>query len=282
LVLTETTIGDLTRFPHSVLATLWQQHRMSHNHKGPVRVNGDPSLFHLILNYLRRGKLPIVTDVLQLQWLEAEAEEYKLNGEGELADLCRDAYKRLDTAKIMQLLNGQRNLSAMDMRRLDLSDIDFRGASMYRQAKLGGAKLMEASFVQAVALNADFGNAELGGAKLGGAKLGGASFVEAVAPKADFSKTEMPWAKLGGAKLTEASFVQARLFLRWLAATLELKSEKTNAHSEEVTLVAFSPDGKTIVSGSVDKTIKVMGCRWFFLSLISARHTDLCVAQIVV
>ena len=44
---------------------------MSKDHTGPVRVNGDPSLFHLILNYLRRGKLPIVTDVSQLQWLEA-------------------------------------------------------------------------------------------------------------------------------------------------------------------------------------------------------------------
>ena len=34
-------------------------------------------------------------------------------------------------------------------------------------------------------------------------------------------------------------------------------SEKTNAHSREITSVAFSPDGTKIVSGSVDKTIKV-------------------------
>ena len=37
------------------------------------------------------------------------------------------------------------------------------------------------------------------------------------------------------------------------AASLELKS----AHSNVVSSVAFSPDGKTIVSGSDDKTIKV-------------------------
>ena len=34
-------------------------------------------------------------------------------------------------------------------------------------------------------------------------------------------------------------------------------SEKANAHRYVVMSVAFSPDGKTIVSGSDDKTIKV-------------------------
>ena len=38
---------------------------------------------------------------------------------------------------------------------------------------------------------------------------------------------------------------------------MELLSEKTNAHSSSVMSVAFSPDGTKIVSGSVDKTIKV-------------------------
>jgi WD40 repeat protein len=46
-------------------------------------------------------------------------------------------------------------------------------------------------------------------------------------------------------------------FLTSSAGTLELKSEKANAHSSTVTSVAFSPDGKTIVSGSYDETIKV-------------------------
>ena len=41
------------------------------------------------------------------------------------------------------------------------------------------------------------------------------------------------------------------------AASLELKAEKQSAHSGEVNSVAFSPDGKSIVSGSDDKTIKV-------------------------
>ena len=42
-----------------------------------------------------------------------------------------------------------------------------------------------------------------------------------------------------------------------VAASLELKAEKESAHSSLVTSVAFSPDGKTIVSGSRDQTIKV-------------------------
>ena len=38
---------------------------------------------------------------------------------------------------------------------------------------------------------------------------------------------------------------------------MELLSEKTNAHSEWVMSVAFSPDGTKIVSGSYDQTIKI-------------------------
>ena len=45
--------------------------------------------------------------------------------------------------------------------------------------------------------------------------------------------------------------------LACLADKLEMLSVKTNAHSREITSVAFSPDGTKIVSGSDDKTIKV-------------------------
>ena len=45
----------------------------------------------------------------------------------------------------------------------------------------------------------------------------------------------------------------------FVAASLELKAEtqSTHSHRREVSSVAFSPDGKTIVSGSDDKTLKV-------------------------
>ena len=45
--------------------------------------------------------------------------------------------------------------------------------------------------------------------------------------------------------------------LAYLAGTMELLSEKTDAHSDWIKSVAFSPDGTKIVSGSDDETIKV-------------------------
>ena len=42
-----------------------------------------------------------------------------------------------------------------------------------------------------------------------------------------------------------------------VVGSLELKAEKQSAHSNGIISVAFSPDGKTIVSGSYDQTIKV-------------------------
>ena len=43
-------------------------------------------------------------------------------------------------------------------------------------------------------------------------------------------------------------------------------TEKSNAHSDWINSVAFSPDGKSIVSGSRDQTIKVWGFRPFLES----------------
>ena len=40
-------------------------------------------------------------------------------------------------------------------------------------------------------------------------------------------------------------------------------TEKSNAHSREITSVGFSPDGKTIVSGGDDRTLKVWELRPF-------------------
>ena len=42
-----------------------------------------------------------------------------------------------------------------------------------------------------------------------------------------------------------------------LAASLELKVEKQNAHSRPIASVGFNKDGDKIVSGSWDQSIKV-------------------------
>ena len=56
------------------------------------------------------------------------------------------------------------------------------------------------------------------------------------------------------------------------SGTLELKASKDSAHSSFVMSVAFSPDGKTIVSGSADKTIKVWDAESF--ALVEERSGD--------
>ena len=57
-----------------------------------------------------------------------------------------------------------------------------------------------------------------------------------------------------------------------LVGTLDLKTEKTNAHSDSIFSVAFSPDGTKIVSGSRDETIKVWDAASF--DLIESRPGD--------
>ena len=44
-----------------------------------------------------------------------------------------------------------------------------------------------------------------------------------------------------------------------VAASLDLKAERQNAHSDEISSVAFNIDGDKIVSGSDDKSIKAWG-----------------------
>ena len=86
---------------------------------------------------LTDGELPAVEGMAQLKWLEREARRYKIP---ELVAACRGAHKRLDVIDVMQLLNGQKNLSGMDMRGLTVSDIDFSDASLYH-AQLDGADM---------------------------------------------------------------------------------------------------------------------------------------------
>jgi len=56
-------------------------------------------------------------------------------------------------------------------------------------------------------------------------------------------------------------------FLASCAVTLQLKAVKENAHLGHINTVAFSPDGKTIASGSDDQTLKVWNAGAFVFSL---------------
>ena len=70
----------------------------------------------------------------------------------------------------------------------------------------------------------------------------------------------------GTIKVWDSGALRPQIALSWpkltpvlacLADKLELLSEKTNAHSDYITSVAFSPDGAKIASGSYDRTIIV-------------------------
>ena len=136
----------------------------------------------------------------------------------------------------MQFLNGQRNLSGMDMRRLDLSEIDFRGASLYR-ARLGsavlshailtgsGTNLKYASFDDAVMVNADCSAAAMQFASLKKADVSNSSFegtqmdnailVQVVAVHATFAKAQMKDVDLTGEMYQTPALVLRCLKTAW-------------------------------------------------------------------
>ena len=157
---------------------------------GSYYVNGNPTHFHLVLDYLRRGTLPVVGGMSELKWLEREAECYQLE---ELAELCRGSHKRLDVIDVMQLLNGQKNLSGMDMHGLTLSDIDFSSASLYH------AQLDDNNMQRIVAHKANFRGASMRGADLSGADLSGADLRDCDLTNAILSRSNLTDALMGGA-----------------------------------------------------------------------------------
>jgi uncharacterized protein YjbI with pentapeptide repeats len=197
-----TTAAGLAREPQSVLAAL-----LDGGVNGTVDVIGDPSLFHLVVAYLLDGKLPVVADASQLLWLERQAEGYHLD---KLAALCRDGYSRLTKLSVMQLLNGQRNLSGMDMRDLDLSSIDFQCASLYC-ARLRGARLDGALLNNVNATSADFTDCSMEDVDAVGTQFEGADLTRASLHNALLTGANLSQANLTGSKLTDANLSGANL-----------------------------------------------------------------------
>jgi chemotaxis protein histidine kinase CheA len=205
----ETTIGCLTRFPHSTLAVLWHDHRTSEDKTAsPLRVPGDPSLFHLILNHLAcPNELPVVSDVAQIQWLERESKRYGLD---DLERQCRAAYKRLDTVKAMQLTRDStpsRSCSSWRPARRTPS-CPWTDLGLMKGVKLAGAT----GWVPA---DMNMSHAKLGGSDLAVAdlkhgNLSEADLKDANLRKADLRSADLTAAELSGARLCGAMLEGAR------------------------------------------------------------------------
>jgi uncharacterized protein YjbI with pentapeptide repeats len=246
------TVSALAREPGSVLAAL-----LVGRGEGPLRVVGDPSLFHLVVAYLLDGELPTVADVSQLQWLERQSKHYRLD---KLMALCRDGYKRLNTVGVMQLLNGQRNLSGMDMHELDLSQIDFRGASFYR-ARLEGADLRRCCIA---GRDTSLEFCDLSDARLDGALLSGV-----VAASAVFNGCSMTEVDASGASMKSASFVGANLIGASLAGATISNADATGANLDRV-MMANTVATSAVFRGSSMSNIDASGALMQAATLVGA------------
>ncbi|GHP07097.1 hypothetical protein PPROV_000584000 [Pycnococcus provasolii] len=193
----------MAKFPRSILSTLWKRHLDDSASDAPLRIpDGDPTHFQLILNYLRNpDQLPVLASAAERRWLAREAEEYGLS---ELVKMCHDAEKRVyDIATVMELLNGAKNLSGLDLRGLDLSRIDFSEASMMH-ARLDNTRLCQASFYKADMRYVNLSNADATGANFACASLGKANMCNANASLAIFREARMYNTNIAGADLRGA------------------------------------------------------------------------------
>ncbi|KAM0008415.1 putative chromatin remodeling & transcription regulator BTB-POZ family [Helianthus debilis subsp. tardiflorus] len=193
-----TTIDTLThREPHSMLAAMFSGRHTVHkdSEKGCVFFDRDGMHFRHILNWLRDGVTPNLSDVECFELLR-EAEYYQLLG---LVDRINEVLNkkdeqmdpdltRTDIIKYRIKYSGYVNfrgvnLSGLDLSKLDMSRFDLRGACLkhviFSEASLRNCKFNLADLRMALLQSADLAGAYLEGANLEGANLKGANLKDA-------------------------------------------------------------------------------------------------------
>ncbi|KAH9784578.1 FH protein interacting protein FIP2 [Citrus sinensis] len=238
-----TTIDTLTRRePESMLAAMFSgRHTVCQDSEGYIFVDRDGKHFRHILNWLRDGAVPTLTESEFLELLR-EAEYYQLLGLIERIHAVINKRKEdneLDTEltriDIIKCIQSEKvrfrglNLSGLDLSKLDLSLVDFSYACLrnvfFSRANLQSAKfrvdacLIDCSFCgadlrSAHLQTADLTNANLEGANLEGANLKGAKLRNANLKGANLQRaylrhvnlrdTHLEGAKLDGANLLGA------------------------------------------------------------------------------
>ncbi|PNT07013.1 hypothetical protein POPTR_013G062500v4 [Populus trichocarpa] len=230
-----TTIDTLTRGePDSMLAAMFRGRLMVSEDpdKGYVFIDRDGKHFRHILNWLRDGVVPTLTDAGYSE-LMREAEYYQLLGLLEGINSVLNKRKEgneldaeLTRADIIKCIQYKKvkfrgiNFSGLDLSKLDLSYVDFSYASLqnvlFSHANLLCAKFRDVDaegsiFHNATLRECEFTGANLRGASLAGANLQSATLQDACLVDCNFCGANLRSAHLQTADLTNANFEGANL-----------------------------------------------------------------------
>ncbi|CAL4920849.1 unnamed protein product [Urochloa decumbens] len=229
-----TTVETLTqREPDSMLAAMFSgRHTLpQHPTTGTVFVDRDGKHFRHVLNWLRDGAIPVMSES-EYQQLLREAEYYQLLG---LVDCINErlGWKKVDCSEaeltrqdVIKCIQAQKvrfrgvNLSGLDLSKLDLSEVDFSYAcikntdfscaNLYK-AKFGQVEASSSSFKNANLRECEFVGANLQESILDGANLRSANLQDAWLTRCSFIETDLHSAHLQTANLTSANLQGANL-----------------------------------------------------------------------
>ncbi|KAK8620333.1 hypothetical protein V6N13_066813 [Hibiscus sabdariffa] len=227
-----TTIDTLTRRePDSMLAAMFSgRHTLCQDsEKGHVFVDRDGKHFRHILNWLRDGVVPTLTDA-EYSELGREAEYYQLLGliDGISSVLNKrkeeeESHAELTRIDIIKCIQSERvrfrgvNLSGLDLSKLDLSFVDFSFACL-KNVFFSRANLQCAKFRDVDAEGSIFHNAtlreegvNLPGQIYAGLYWLGQIFRVQISKTADLTDANLEGANLEGANLKGAKLSNANL-----------------------------------------------------------------------
>ncbi|KAM3315346.1 hypothetical protein ACQJBY_033834 [Aegilops geniculata] len=215
-----TTAETLTqREPDSMLAAMFSgRHTLPHHPTtGAVFVDRDGKHFRHILNWLRDGAIPALSDSEHYQLLR-EAEYYQLLGlvdyineklaSKKTENSCEAELTRKDVIKCIQAQKIRfrgLNLSGLDLSKLDLSEVDFSYACIER-TNFSCANLHKAKFRLVEAAHSSFEQANLHECELTGANL-----QDAVLDRANVQSANLQDACLTGCSFIETDVRSAHL-----------------------------------------------------------------------
>ncbi|CAI0384693.1 unnamed protein product [Linum tenue] len=269
-----TTVDTLTnREPQSMLAAMFSgRHTLCQDSdSGQIFVDRDGKHFRHVLNWLRDGVVPTLSDV-EYSELMREAEYYQLLGliEGINSALNKkkeadDLDTELTRTDIIKCIQSERvrfrglNLSGLDLSKLDLSFVDFSFACLknvfFSRANLQCAKFKDVDAEGSIFHNATLRECEFTGANLRGAVLAGANLQSANLQGSFFHLTglsavqdmlEFHFELLADACLIDCSFCGADLRTAHLQT-----ADFTNANLEGANLEGANLKGAKLINANL-------------------------------